>query len=80
MHGGLGKSVCGVGAGAFGLLGLENLRKEGCEATACERNGHIGGLWHMSEDTIQTTVLRSTIANISKDSASADIPQCGITR
>lgn len=62
----VGKSVCVIGAGAFGLAALKNLLEAGFEATAYERNNHIGGLWHVSGDTTQTTALRGKVSNLSK--------------
>lgn len=66
MSDGIGKSVCIIGAGAFGLAALKNFLEEGFEATAYERNSYIGGLWHASGDTTQTTALRGTVSNLSK--------------
>lgn len=59
-------TVAVIGLGAAGLTALKNLREEGFEATGFERNGYIGGLWKYSEDD-QTSVLASTVVNISKE-------------
>jgi dimethylaniline monooxygenase (N-oxide forming) len=55
-----------IGLGAAGLAALKNLKEEGFEVTAFERNAYIGGLWKYSEDD-KTSVLATTIVNISRD-------------
>ncbi|KIW29533.1 uncharacterized protein PV07_05346 [Cladophialophora immunda] len=52
--------------GAFGLVALKNLREEGFNATGFDRNSYLGGLWQFTEED-QTSVLESTIVNISKE-------------
>ncbi|KAK6432798.1 hypothetical protein LTR95_011026 [Oleoguttula sp. CCFEE 5521] len=63
---GLGKSVCVIGAGAFGLTAVKNFLEEGFEVTCYERNSYIGGLWHSTLDPTQTSTLTGTISNVSK--------------
>lgn len=70
MSGGLGKSVCIIGAGALGLVATKNLLEEGFEVTTFERNDYIGGLWRHTKDTTQTSVHEMTRANVSKQSVS----------
>jgi dimethylaniline monooxygenase (N-oxide forming) len=55
-----------VGLGASGLVALKNLKEQGFEVTGFERNSYIGGLWKYSEND-QTSVLDTTIVNISKE-------------
>ena len=62
----LDKSTCIIGAGAFGLTTLKNFLEAGFTAVAYERSAHIGGLWHVSNDTKQTTALKGTVSNLSK--------------
>ncbi|KAI6772168.1 hypothetical protein HG530_003126 [Fusarium avenaceum] len=62
----LGSDVCVVGAGPLGLLALKNLREQGLDARAFERQEHIGGTWHASHNTEQTTALPQTKLNTSK--------------
>ena len=45
---------------------LKNLREVGLDAVGFERNSYIGGLWQWTPDPGQTSVLRSTVANISR--------------
>ena len=66
MSAGLGKTACVIGAGALGLVALKNFIEEGFEVTVYERNDYVGGLWHATKDTTQTSVLESTKANVSK--------------
>ncbi|KIX01095.1 uncharacterized protein Z518_10161 [Rhinocladiella mackenziei CBS 650.93] len=58
--------VAVIGLGALGLVALKNLREEGFNATGFERNTYVGGLWQFTEAK-QTSVLESTIVNISKE-------------
>ncbi|KAM5342428.1 hypothetical protein ACJ41O_013394 [Fusarium nematophilum] len=62
----LGSDVCVVGTGVLGLLALKNLLEQGLNATAFERHEYVGGTWHASQDTQQTTALMQTTANTSK--------------
>ncbi|KAK6425941.1 hypothetical protein LTR95_016189, partial [Oleoguttula sp. CCFEE 5521] len=63
---GLGKSVCVIGAGAFGLTAVKNFLEEGFQVTCFERNSYIGGLWHSTLDPTQTSTLTGTVSNVSK--------------
>ena len=62
----LGPDVCVIGAGPLGLIALKNLREQGLDAKALERNEYIGGTWHASSDAEQTTASEYTTANTSK--------------
>ncbi|XWW94188.1 hypothetical protein V2A60_002130 [Cordyceps javanica] len=59
-------TVAVVGLGAVGLVTVKNLVEEGFDVTGFESNDYIGGVWHYTEDN-QTSVLESTIVNISKE-------------
>ena len=61
---GLGKDVCVVGTGVLGLLAIKNLKEQGLEPTALERNDFIAGNWHVS-DRDQTSVVEATTLNTS---------------
>ncbi|KAK4541769.1 hypothetical protein LTR36_007478 [Oleoguttula mirabilis] len=69
MSGGLGKSVCIIGAGALGLVATKNFLEEGFDVTTFERNAYVGGLWHHTKDTTQTSAHPATRSNISKQGA-----------
>lgn len=56
----VGDRVCVVGAGASGLIAIKNLKEQGLQVTAYERNDFIGGLWHFSPRTDQTTAMPGT--------------------
>nr|OQO16618.1 hypothetical protein B0A51_14119 [Rachicladosporium sp. CCFEE 5018] len=72
---GLGKSICVIGAGAFGLTAVKNFVEEGFEVTCFERNSYIGGLWHSTLDPTQTSTLIGTVSNVSKHLAAySDFP------
>lgn len=58
--------VAVIGLGAAGLVALKNLKEEGFDVTGFDRNAYIGGLWKFSEDD-QTSVLSTTVVNISKE-------------
>jgi dimethylaniline monooxygenase (N-oxide forming) len=62
----LNSDVCVVGAGPLGLLALKNLREQGLNAKAFERQEYVGGTWHASHNIKQTTALEYTTANTSK--------------
>ncbi|KAF4443852.1 putative H+-transporting ATPase, vacuolar, 67K chain [Fusarium austroafricanum] len=71
----LGSDVCVVGAGPLGLLALKNLREQGLNAKAFERQEYVGGTWHASKIMEQTTALEYTTANTSKQCCSiTDFP------
>ncbi|KAF4344500.1 monooxygenase [Fusarium beomiforme] len=67
--------VCVIGAGPLGLLALKNLREQGVDAKAFERQEYVGGTWHASHNVEQTTALEYTTANTSKQCCSiTDFP------
>ncbi|KAF5650554.1 monooxygenase [Fusarium tjaetaba] len=71
----LNSDICVVGAGPLGLLALKNLREQGLNATAFERQEYVGGTWHASNNIEQTTALEDTTANTSKQCCSiTDFP------
>ncbi|KAG5753746.1 hypothetical protein H9Q70_003623 [Fusarium xylarioides] len=71
----LNSDICVVGAGLLGLLALKNLREQGLNATAFERQEYVGGTWHASNNIEQTTALEYTTANTSKQCCSiTDFP------
>lgn len=55
-----------IGLGAAGLVALKNFKEEGFDVMGFERNSYIGGLWKYTEDD-QTSVLNTTVVNISKE-------------
>ncbi|CAI4215535.1 unnamed protein product [Parascedosporium putredinis] len=59
-------TVAVIGLGAFGLVATKNLVEEGFDVTAFDRNPYIGGLWRYTTDN-RTSVLPSTVANVSKE-------------
>lgn len=59
-------SVAVVGLGASGLVTLKNLKEAGFEVTGFDRSSYVGGLWKYTDDD-QTSVLETTIVNISKE-------------
>ena len=61
-----------IGLGAAGLVALKNLKEEGFDVTGYERNPYIGGLWKYSTDD-QTSVLDTTVVNISKERVRSSI-------
>ncbi|KAF5711677.1 monooxygenase [Fusarium globosum] len=71
----LNSDICVVGAGPLGLLALKNLREQGLDAKAFERQEYVGGTWHASNNIEQTTALEYTTANTSKQCCSiTDFP------
>ncbi|KAJ4288989.1 hypothetical protein N0V90_011331 [Kalmusia sp. IMI 367209] len=66
MNGGI--TVAVIGLGPLGLVTLKNLLEEGFEVTGFDRNIYVGGLWQYTEDD-KTSVMQSTITNISKERA-----------
>ncbi|KAM0816745.1 putative Flavin-binding monooxygenase-like-domain-containing protein [Seiridium cardinale] len=62
----VGDQVCVIGTGVLGLVAIKNLIEQGLDVTAFERNGHLGGNWHVSDDTNQVTATAMTTANTSK--------------
>lgn len=62
----LGKRLCVVGAGAIGLVTTKNFLEQGFDVTTIEQNDYVGGLWHITDDVNQTSVLEGTRANLSK--------------
>ncbi|KAF4970636.1 hypothetical protein FSARC_2417 [Fusarium sarcochroum] len=61
-----GSDICVIGSGVLGLLALKNLREQGLDAIAFERHDYVGGTWHASTNTEQTSALAQTTANTSK--------------
>jgi dimethylaniline monooxygenase (N-oxide forming) len=57
--------------GAAGLAALKNLTEEGFKVTGYDRNPYVGGLWKYTEDD-KTSVLQSTMVNISKERVCCD--------
>jgi dimethylaniline monooxygenase (N-oxide forming) len=57
--------VAVIGLGACGLVTLKNFLEAGFDATGFEQNNYVGGLWKFSSEN-KTTVLKTTIANLSK--------------
>ncbi|KAF5622180.1 monooxygenase [Fusarium sp. NRRL 25303] len=70
----LNSDICVVGAGPLGLLALKNLREQGLNAKAFERQEYVGGTWHASSNVEQTTALEYTTAN-----PPSNATQCSIT-
>ena len=71
----VGKSVAIIGAGALGLVATKNLIEEGFEVTTFEKNTYVGGLWHATQDPLETSALLGTVSNGSKQtSAFSDFP------
>ncbi|KAK4495446.1 hypothetical protein PRZ48_013777 [Zasmidium cellare] len=58
--------VAVIGLGSCGLAALKNLREAGFDATGYESNPYVGGLWEHSEEPDKTSVLKTTVANLSK--------------
>ncbi|KAI1933667.1 hypothetical protein LOZ58_000377 [Ophidiomyces ophidiicola] len=58
-------TVAVIGLGALGLVALKNLLEEGYDAIAYEKKPYIGGIWQYNDGS-DTSVLKSTIVNISK--------------
>jgi dimethylaniline monooxygenase (N-oxide forming) len=62
-----GKSVCVIGTGVLGLVAIKNLKEQGLEVTAFERNDGIGGTWNpASGKPDQVTATELTTSNTSK--------------
>ena len=58
-----------------GIAALKNFREVGLDATGFERNDYVGGLWRWTAREDRTSVLTSTIANISRQrSCYTDFP------
>ncbi|KAH6648794.1 flavin-binding monooxygenase-like-domain-containing protein [Truncatella angustata] len=70
LHASTGDHVCVVGTGVLGLVAIKNLKEQGLQVTAFERNEHIGGLWHVSDNQDQVTATSMTTANTSKHTVS----------
>lgn len=62
-------TVAVIGAGPAGLVALKNLLEEGFEVTGFDKNPYVGGLWQYTEED-KTSVLQSTVVNISKERVS----------
>ncbi|KAJ0362175.1 hypothetical protein COL26b_013433 [Colletotrichum chrysophilum] len=59
--------VAVIGIGSLGLVALKNCLEEGFEAIGFERSSYVGGLWKYTPDENKTSVLPTTIVNISKE-------------
>lgn len=64
-------TVAVIGAGPAGLVALKNLIEEGFEVTGFDRNPYVGGLWQYTTED-KTSVLTTTLANISKERVSGN--------
>ena len=62
----MSSSEADVLPGVSGIAALKNLREVGLDATGFERDDYVGGLWRWTSKEDQTSVLTSTIANISR--------------
>ncbi|KAF4487472.1 Monooxygenase aurF [Colletotrichum fructicola Nara gc5] len=62
-----GNRVAVIGMGSLGLVALKNCLEEGFEAIGFERSSYVGGLWKYTLDENKTSVLPTTIVNISKE-------------
>ncbi|KAJ3958699.1 hypothetical protein N0V92_004689 [Colletotrichum tropicale] len=62
-----GNRVAVIGMGSLGLVALKNCLEEGFEAVGFERSSYVGGLWKYTPDENKTSVLPTTIVNISKE-------------
>ncbi|KAF4912184.1 Monooxygenase aurF [Colletotrichum viniferum] len=62
-----GNRVAVIGMGSLGLVALKNCLEEGFEAIGFERSSYVGGLWKYTPDENKTSVLPTTIVNISKE-------------
>ncbi|KAJ0270213.1 hypothetical protein CBS470a_013571 [Colletotrichum nupharicola] len=62
-----GNRVAVIGMGSLGLVALKNCLEEGFEAIDFERSSYVGGLWKYTPDENKTSVLPTTIVNISKE-------------
>ncbi|WRT66040.1 uncharacterized protein IL334_002992 [Kwoniella shivajii] len=58
--------VAVIGLGISGLASLKNLLEQGFDVVGLERNDYIGGIWEWTDNTKQTSVLKTTVANSSK--------------
>jgi dimethylaniline monooxygenase (N-oxide forming) len=62
-------TVAVIGAGPAGLVAVKNLAEEGFDVTGFDKNPYVGGLWQYTEED-RTSVLSTTIVNISKERVS----------
>ncbi|RKL20363.1 hypothetical protein BFJ68_g3069 [Fusarium oxysporum] len=68
------QKVAVIGLGVAGLVAVKNMLEVGFDVTGFERSEYVGGLWHYTEQD-KTSVLPSTIINISKERAAfTDFP------
>ncbi|ETS85679.1 hypothetical protein PFICI_03704 [Pestalotiopsis fici W106-1] len=62
-----GKRVCVIGTGVLGLVAIKNLKEQGLDVTAFERNDEIGGTWNTASGKPgQVTATELTTSNTSK--------------
>ncbi len=54
------KRVCVIGTGPSGITALKNLRDEGIEAVAFDKNDQVGGNWIFSENESHSSVFETT--------------------
>ncbi|RYP24942.1 hypothetical protein DL765_000170 [Monosporascus sp. GIB2] len=62
----LNVKVAVIGLGPAGLTAIKALREEGFEVTGFERRDRVGGVWSYSDNLNYTSVVPSTVANVSK--------------
>lgn len=43
--------------GAMGIVAVKNLLEEGFDVVGFERSGHVGGLWHFTEDEDTLSII-----------------------
>ncbi|KAF4961788.1 hypothetical protein FSARC_10084 [Fusarium sarcochroum] len=58
--------VAVIGLGVLGVVAVKDLTEEGFDVTGFDRNSYVGGLWQYT-DKDQTSVLPTTVVNISKE-------------
>ncbi|KAH7227499.1 hypothetical protein BKA60DRAFT_628714 [Fusarium oxysporum] len=68
------QKVAVIGLGVAGLVAVKNMLEVGFDVTGFELSEYVGGLWHYTEQD-KTSVLPSTIINISKERAALSTRQ-----
>ena len=67
--------VAVIGAGASGLTAIKACLEVGIEVVCFERENYVGGLWVFTEHEGHSSVMRSTVINVSKQMMSfTDFP------